>query len=146
MYEKNQQVEVGGEQNCYLFMKSLIYEIQNISNLDYVDGDISLLNTNYSVFLQDRVGVKYGSKRKISKLLRKKRPFLFFSYTHVCQPTKHKRNNNWGRQTEYDGPGRIHLPELRTIQQVSEFCLNLIKRFVRVELGLRPRLIQIISL
>lgn len=64
MYEKNQQVEVGGEQTCYLFMKTLIYEIQNISNLDYVDGDISLLGTNYSVFLQNKVGVKYGSKRK----------------------------------------------------------------------------------
>ncbi|KAJ8923609.1 hypothetical protein NQ315_010188, partial [Exocentrus adspersus] len=60
MYEKGQQMEVGGPDTCYLFMKSLIYEIQFIPNLDYVDGDINLLDMNYSVFLQEKVGVKYG--------------------------------------------------------------------------------------
>lgn len=115
MYEKNQQVEVGGEQTCYLFMKTLIYEIQNISNLDYVDGDISLLGSNYSDFLQDKVGVKYGiiltcanqqnireiiiEAAKLNMMDRGEYTFLNFElYNNSTKPSKPWYNNEDTRE------------------------------------------------
>ncbi|KAJ8986270.1 hypothetical protein NQ317_009980 [Molorchus minor] len=59
MYEKDQQEETGGDQTCYLFMKSLAFEIKG-PNIDYVDGDVNYLGMNYRDFFINKVGVTYG--------------------------------------------------------------------------------------
>ncbi|VEN53484.1 unnamed protein product [Callosobruchus maculatus] len=59
MYEKQAQKEVAGEDACYLFMRNLMTEFENL-NLDYVDGDIGVLGDDYSNFFKNKVGVDYG--------------------------------------------------------------------------------------
>ncbi|KAG5874578.1 hypothetical protein JTB14_008433 [Gonioctena quinquepunctata] len=60
MYERNDQVEIGGEGTCHLCMSNLVaYELKDISP-DYMDGDLSLLGNNYTEFLISKVGVDYG--------------------------------------------------------------------------------------
>ncbi|CAH1965088.1 unnamed protein product [Acanthoscelides obtectus] len=59
MYEKQAQMEVAGEDACYLFMRNLMTELQNL-NLDYVDGDVGVLGGDYTNFFKTKVGVDYG--------------------------------------------------------------------------------------
>ncbi|XP_044257386.1 atrial natriuretic peptide receptor 2-like [Tribolium madens] len=60
MYEKNQQNEVGGENSCKFILSSVVEEVKSVENLKYVDGDLVLLNKDYSNYLKENVGVSYG--------------------------------------------------------------------------------------
>lgn len=60
MYEKDQQNEIAGTDSCKLFMSSIMEEIKQIDQIEYVDGDLLLLNLNYREFFETRVGTKYG--------------------------------------------------------------------------------------
>ncbi|XP_050313184.1 atrial natriuretic peptide receptor 1-like isoform X2 [Anthonomus grandis grandis] len=58
-YEKQQQIEMAGEDACYLLEKTLLQEFEG-TNLDYSASDIQLLNITYESFLREKVGVDYA--------------------------------------------------------------------------------------
>ncbi|XP_045481556.1 atrial natriuretic peptide receptor 1-like isoform X1 [Harmonia axyridis] len=60
MYEKTEQNELSGDDGCQLLMKSIIIELRETPQLDFYDGDLDLLQMNYTEFFQNIVGVKYG--------------------------------------------------------------------------------------
>lgn len=61
MYEKNDLFELGGTQCCQLLMKNIMEEVKNIP-IQYSDGDLELIQLNYTEYLTREVGVKYASK------------------------------------------------------------------------------------
>ncbi|KAL3290062.1 hypothetical protein HHI36_023431 [Cryptolaemus montrouzieri] len=60
MYEKTEQNELSGDDGCQLLMKSIITELRETPQLDFYDGDLDLTQMNYTIFLENIVGVKYG--------------------------------------------------------------------------------------
>ncbi|XP_063929420.1 atrial natriuretic peptide receptor 1 isoform X2 [Zophobas morio] len=60
MYEKDQQIELGGENTCKFIMESIIEEVKSVENLDFQDGDLVLLQLSYHYYLEQIVGVNYG--------------------------------------------------------------------------------------
>lgn len=64
IYDKRQQTEVAGENTCKFVMESVVEEAKstNPGELDYQDGDIVLLQKDYTDLLKSIVGVNYGSK------------------------------------------------------------------------------------
>lgn len=61
MYEKDDLNELGGTQCCQLLMKTVMEEIKAIP-IQYNDGDLELVNLNYTEYLTREIGVKYASK------------------------------------------------------------------------------------
>lgn len=61
MYEKDQMQEVAGVDSCSLCMKTITQELKSIQ-LDYVDGNLQILNISYSEFFENKVGNRYGCK------------------------------------------------------------------------------------
>lgn len=61
MYHRNQLSEIAGDQACHLLQSTLILEF-SASEIDYISGDVDLLNITYDVLLKEKVGVNYGSK------------------------------------------------------------------------------------
>lgn len=65
MYNKFNLTEVSGNDSCQLIMKSIMEEIKSLPDLDYVDGDLELINLNIEEFLITKVGVNYASNKSI---------------------------------------------------------------------------------
>lgn len=60
MYEKNDLMEIGGDQACHLLQSTLVDEFSG-SELDYQSGDFTITNITYDNFLKEKVGTNYAS-------------------------------------------------------------------------------------
>lgn len=61
MYERYQLNDIAGDSACHLFTTTVVMELTS-QGIDYISGDLQMLNITYEQNLKDRVGVNYASK------------------------------------------------------------------------------------